>query len=307
VGDRHYLLLRELREPQRGAPERPLGTRRRPPDAPHRPPDRRRPARGRGRGLQATLPGPAGPLRPSGPGHRSRQGQRERRRRAEAPPPQARPGPGPVAARQPRLRRPRRLRRLPQGVVRPARLRPAGPPGPGAGRVAASAGQPAGGVQAAAGPGGGRQHRPGGRQRLLGAQPADRRVAGGPAVRRAGRTLLRPEARRGGAPAARAGQAPHRLPACDRLAGAQAGGLCRLPLPGRPVPLQPLPHRLRPAVATAAGPGGQGVPADPEAGGARGRGCGGGGVGCLAGGGRPAGGGRRAGAVGQAGASAAGE
>ena len=41
LGGRHRLLLRELREPQRGPAERPLGTGRSSPASPHRSPDRR--------------------------------------------------------------------------------------------------------------------------------------------------------------------------------------------------------------------------------------------------------------------------
>ena len=155
--------------------------------------------------------------------------------------------------------------------------------------AAAVAGASAGGVQAAEGAGGHGQHHARGGERLLGAQPADRRVGRGPAVRRAGRGLVRPEAGGGTAPSARTGQAPHRLPPRHRLAGPQAGGLRRLPLPGGPVPFQPLPHGLRPARGAAAGAGGEGVPAHPAPGGQGERGGGRGGVGRTARRGRAAG------------------
>ena len=140
-----------------------------------------------------------------------------------------------------------------------------------------------------------RQHHPSGEQHLLGGQPADRRVGGGPFVRRARRSLVRPEAGGAAAAAAWTWQASHRLPARHRLAGPQAGGVRRLSLPCGSVSQQPLPHGLRRAAAAAAGAGGQGIPADSAPGGTRERGGSRGGVGGTAGSGRPYGCGRREG------------
>ena len=290
LGDGHGVLLGELREPQRGVAERPVGTRRRADLASHGSADGGGPAGGgRAGGFQATLPGVAESLRLARAGDPGGQGQRERRRGAEAPPFQDRRGPGPDATRQPGLLQPRRLLRLPEGAVRPAKRRPSGPTGRGTALAAAVAGTSAGGVQTAEGAGGRGQHRAGGGERLLGGQPADRRVGRGPAVRRAGRNLVRPEAAGATAPSAGAWQAPDRVPPRHRLAGPQAGCLRQLPLPGGPVPQQPLPHGLRPAPGAATGAGCQGVPADPAPGGGRGRGERGVGVGRPAGCGRAVG------------------
>ncbi len=113
LGDGHDLLLRELREPQRGLAERLVGTGRRAATAPHRSADGGHAAGRRRAGVvHAALPGVAAALRLAGPGDPGGQGQRERRRRAEPPPVQAGVGPGADAAWQPRLRQPgRRTRR----------------------------------------------------------------------------------------------------------------------------------------------------------------------------------------------------
>jgi len=135
------------------------------------------------------------------------------------------------------------------------------------GGAAAVAGAAARRLPARAGAGGSRQHDPRRRQHLLGGQPSDRRMGRGPRPRRPRRGVVRPEA--GGTPAAlaRPGQASHPLPARHRLAGAQAGRVRGLLLPRRPVPVEPLPAGLRPAVGAATGACGQGVFADPALGG----------------------------------------
>jgi hypothetical protein len=144
-------------------------------------------------------------------------------------------------------------------------------------------------VQTAEGAGRERQYHASGGECLLGGQPADRRVGRGPAVRRAGRSLVRTEAAGATAPAAGAGQAPDRVPPRHRLAGPQAGCLRRLPLSGGPVPQQPIPHGLRSAPGTAAGAGCQGILTNPAPGGRRGRSECRVGVGHPAGCGRPVG------------------
>ena len=219
--------------------------------------------------VRAALSGFTESLHPGGAGDPGRQGQRERRRGAETPPLRAGIGPGDDAARQSGLLQPRLLHRLPEGVVRPAQRRAKGPPGRRAGPATSTATTPPGSVQTAVCARGIGQHRAGGRERLLGAEQADRRVGRGATVRRAGRGLLRPEAGGRPAPSARTRQAQDRLPARHRLAGAQAGSVRRLPLSGRPVPQQPLPHGLRPAGGAAAGSGSQRVSANPVPGGTR--------------------------------------
>jgi hypothetical protein len=284
------VLLGELREPQRGLAERPVGTRRRADLASHGSVDGGGPAGGgRAGSFQATLPGVAKALRIAGPGDPGGQGQPERRCRAEASPLQDRRGPGSDAAGQPGLLRPRRLRCFLERVVRPAKRGQSQPPGRGAALVAVVAGTSVGGVQTAEGAGRERQYHASGGQRLLGGQPVDRRVGRGPVVRRAGRSLVRPEAARGPTPATGAWQAPHRVPPRHRLVGSQAGCLRRLPLSGRPVPQQPIPHGLRSAPGTATGAGGQGILTNPAPGGRRGRGE------CRVGVGHPAGCGRTVG------------
>ena len=114
LGGRHRLLLRELREPQRGPAERLVGTGRSPPATPHRSLDRGGQQRPRIRDVHSTLPGIARALRARRPGDPAAAGQREWRRRAESSPLQAGRRPGPDAPRQPRFRRPRRLSVVPQ-------------------------------------------------------------------------------------------------------------------------------------------------------------------------------------------------
>ena len=83
LGDRHGLLLREFREPQPGAPERPVGTGRGSPDASDRSAHRRGEQPRRPRPVPTTLPRLAGPLRLDASSHPGPQGQPERRCRAE--------------------------------------------------------------------------------------------------------------------------------------------------------------------------------------------------------------------------------
>ena len=96
----------------------------------------------------------------AGPGHPGGPRQRERRRRAEPSAVQACVGPGVAAAWQPRLREPRRLRRVPEAVVRAAQRGPADSDWSRSCRAACVAGTASGGVQARAGARGQRQHDP---------------------------------------------------------------------------------------------------------------------------------------------------
>ena len=114
LGGRHRLLLRELREPQRGPAERLVGTGRSPPATPHRSLDRRGQQRSRIRDVHSAIPGTARALPARRPGDPAAAGQREWRRRAESSPLQAGRRPGPDAPRQPRFRQPRRLSGVPQ-------------------------------------------------------------------------------------------------------------------------------------------------------------------------------------------------
>ncbi len=116
--------------------------------------------------------------------------------------------------------------------------------GGGSGVTAAAAESATGGVQAAACACGNGQHHQSAEQRLFGGEPADRRVGGGPVVRRACRSVVRPEDARADAAVAWTWQARRAIPARHRLAGAQARGVRRLSLPRGSVSQQPLPHGL---------------------------------------------------------------
>ena len=135
--------------------------------------------------------------------------------------------------------------------------------------VADVAGTSAGGVQARQGARGLQQHDSRGGQRLLGEQSADRRMGRGAVVRRARRGLVRAEASGAVAAAAWSRQVQDRVSARHRLAGAQARGVCRLPLPRGSVPEQPLPPGLRRVADAAAGASGQGISEHPAVGGTR--------------------------------------
>jgi hypothetical protein len=269
LGVRAGVLRGELRHPQRGLAERPVESGRRAAPAPHRPHDtsgaRRRP----GRGLHGELPGLADPLRAGGRGDQPGQRPRERRLRAKPPPREGGGGAGAAAPRQPRLRQPGRLRGVRAGAGAAAERAAAGGVR-GRGRAAAAAaGAAAGDGGAVAGAGAARQHDPGAAQHLLGAGAADRRVRRGAGRRRGDRGVVRRGAGAADAAAARAEQARDRLPAHYPLAGAQAGRVRPLRLPGRPVPDHDLPARLRrlagtgpragrPRLRAAAVPGGPG-------------------------------------------------
>jgi hypothetical protein len=269
LGDGDDLLRGELREPGRGVAERPVGVGRRAPVAPDRPADGGDPA-GDGRlgVVHATLPGVAASLRPEGPGDPGGARPRERGRGAEPPAIQAGVGPGPDAAGRPGLPRTGGVRGVPASAVRAAQRGAAGTAPGGAGAVGFPAATSARIVPPAAAAGGLGQHDPRAGQHLLGGEPSDRRAGGGPAVRGAGRGVVRPAAGGVAAAPAGAGQAPHRVPPRDRLAGAQAGSVRGLSLSAGSVPVEPLPAGLRRAAGAAAGAGGEGVPGGLAPGGA---------------------------------------
>jgi hypothetical protein len=179
--------------------------------------------------------------------------------------------------------------------MRAAKRRSGHPAGRGSGVVAAAAESALGGVQAVACARGNGQHHQGAEQCLLGGQPADRRMGGGPLVCRARRSVVRPEVAGAAATPAWTRQASHRLSARHRLAGAQARGVRRLSLPCGSVSQQPFPHGLRRAAPAAARAVGQGVPADSAPGGTRERGGSRGGAGGTVERGWPYGCGRRGG------------
>ena len=197
LGGRHGLLLRELREPQRGAAERPVGTGRRAPAAPHRSPDRGGPRRARRAGCSPSatrrccahygLEGQA-----IQPGQANENGDVEQsHHRFKQAVDQAL-----MLRGQPRLRQPRRLSGVPRRAVRPAAT-PAGRSGwprswPCCGRCRRGRLETARRLKVRVGPG---QHDPRRGQHLLGAQPADRRAGRGPRRRRAPRGLVRARSR----------------------------------------------------------------------------------------------------------------
>jgi hypothetical protein len=153
------------------------------------------------------------------------------------------------------------------------------------------------------------QHDHGGAEHLLGAGPADRRVGGGAGVRGSDRGVVRPT--KGGTAAAFAGpaQASDRLSARDRLAGSQAGGVCRVSLSGGVVSDKPISHGLRRIGGDGVGTSGPRIPGNSAPGGASKRSGSGRGVASLAGDGRRQFGRRRGAVAGgdESGAGAGGE
>lgn len=266
------MLLRELRQPQRGATKRPGGTGRGAAAAPHRPHDAGRSPRGQRGAVHGQVPGAVGPLRAGTRGDQPGQRARERGLRAGPPPLQGGGRPSAVAARQSRLYQPPGLPAVPaRGDDAPQRG-PARTAGRGTGAVAAVAGGAVGSGGAATGEGRPGQHHPRQAQHLFGAGAADRRGGGGAGRGRAGRGLVRGGAGADDGTAARPGEASHRLSPHQQLAGAQAGGLRPLRVPRGPVSDGDLPPGLRRAPRPAAGAGGQGVraavaPGDPGGGG----------------------------------------
>src|SRR6185437_12984919 len=126
-----------------------------------------------------------------------------RRRGTASPSLQNSGGSGLDAAGQPRLRGCRRLRNVPQGAARTSQSRPA---------VALR----------------------------RGTEGDPRSSAGAVGIGQTSGGVVRAEEGGGTATAARAQSAPGELPSRDRLAGAQARRVCRLPVSGGPVSQQPV-------------------------------------------------------------------
>jgi hypothetical protein len=182
-------------------------------------------------GVPDPLPRPADALRPVGPADQRPAGPRERGRGVVARALQGGRRSGVAAAGEPRVRRPGRVRGLPPAGRGDAERGPRRPVRRGGAGVAVPARAAAVVVPEGAVPGRHRQPDPRPPQRLLGPQPADRRVRRGPPVRRPGRGVVRGPARRHAAAAGRPRPARGPLPARHRFARAEAGGVRQLRLP----------------------------------------------------------------------------
>ena len=110
--------------------------------------------------------------------------------------------------------------------------------------ITAATGSPSRVVSASVGACRQRQHDSPAWQHLFGIEPLDRRTRRGPAVRGESGSVVRGTSVGIAAAAARPGQAPDRIPSRDRLAGAQAGGLCGLSLSSGSVSVEHVPAGL---------------------------------------------------------------
>ena len=246
LGIRDGVRLRVVRGVVRRPAERALGTGRRAAAAPHRQFDRGREQPVGDPRVPDPVPRPAGALRRVGPADQRAAGARERRRGVVARALQDRGRPGAVAPRQPGVCRPRRVRRVPAAGRDDAERGSRGPLRRGSRGAAAPARLAAVVVPEGAVPRRHRQPDPHSPQRLLGAQPADRRGGRSVAVRRPRRGLVRGPVRRHAAATGGSRPARGELPARHRLPGPQAGRVRELRLPRRPVPDDALPPGLRP-------------------------------------------------------------
>ena len=131
----------------------------------------------------------------------------------------------------------------------------------------ALAGAAAGGVPARPSACAAGQHDQRGAEHLLGAGAPDRRVGGGARLRGNGRGVVRPTKGGSGAAVAWPAQAPHQLSARDRVAGAQAGSVCRVSLSSGVVSDEPLSHGLRLFGGDGVGKFSPGIPGNIAAGG----------------------------------------
>jgi hypothetical protein len=253
------VFFRELCQPERRPAERLVGLGRGAAAAPDRSHDVGSPPRGQPRAVHGEVSGAAAALRAGGGSHQSRQRPRERRLRARPPALQGGPGASAAAARQPGLCQSPGVRAAGAGGRGPAERGPGRTLARGAGAAAAVTGAAAGGAgagTAARAPG---EHDPRQGEHLLGAGPADRRSGGGACRRGGARGVVRRRLGASDGAAPRPGQASHRLPACQWLAAAQAGGVRALRVPRGPVPDRDVPAGLRRPGGAAAGAGGQGV------------------------------------------------
>ena len=270
LGGRLGLCVRVVRGPGRRVAGRTIRARRGAPAAPQGQPDGGRQQPVRGAGVPRPIPGSLGPLRAGRRADQRPPAARERGRRVVPRALQDGRRSGPPAPGPPGLRHPGRVRGLLEECGGDTERRPGDPGRRGPGGPPAAPAEPIG--HGPAGPVPGRLGQPDPRppEHGRGPQPADRPRGRRPRTRRPmGRVRRRP-ARGHPAPAGRQGPAPGELPARDRLPGPQARGVRRVRVPRGPVPDDPVPDRVRPAVRGArAGGRDQGVPAGVAA---RGRG-----------------------------------
>jgi len=231
----------EFREPGRGVAERLVGSGRGAVAASHGPHDAGGPPGWECRSVHAKLPGVAGSLWSGTGSNQCGLRPRERGLRAKSSALQGGGGASAVVAGQPGFCQP--------GGVLAFRGGGGTEPQPGAAgaffggsRVPASiTGTAAGDAGAAAGEGEPGEYDPGAAQHLFGAGAAARGAGGGADRFGDDRGLVCRCSGAAHAAPARPGQAPHRLPARHRLAGAQARGVRALRVPGGPVSDADLP------------------------------------------------------------------
>ena len=188
---------------------------------------------------------PARALRRVGPADQRAAGARERRCGVVARSLQDRGRSGAAASRQPGIRKPRRVRRVPAAGRGDAERGPRRPLRRRSDSATSLARREAVVVFEGAVQGGHRQPDSHSSQRVFGAQPADRRSGRGAAVRRPRRGLVRGQVGRHAAAAGGPRPARGELPARDRLADPQAGRVRELCLPRRSVPDDAVPPGLR--------------------------------------------------------------
>ena len=193
LGGGDGVLFGELREPERRVAERGVGTGQSAAPASHRSAVDGGQQHERSGGVHGSLPGSAALLRTGGGEDAGRAWERERRCGAAAPSLQTGGGAGADAARQPGLWQRGRVPAVSAGDVRALERRAQAAAGGRDGGDEGVAGTAHGIVQARAGEGGLGQPDLCGPQRVLGAEPVDRRAGGGAAVHGPGGGLVRAE------------------------------------------------------------------------------------------------------------------
>jgi hypothetical protein len=238
------VLLREFCQLERRRAERAVGAGRGAVAAPHGPDDLGR-ASGRQSGsVHAELPGAHGALWGDGGSDEPGEWPRERRLRARPSAFQGVSRAGVVVAWQPGFCQSRGLREFFAHGPGTAQRRASSTVGGGVAAVGGLAGTSSGEPGAVVGQGQPGEHDPGAAQHLLGAVAFERGMAGSARGRRDDRGVVRGAVASDCAAAAWPGQAPHRLPPCDRLAGAQTRGVGALLLPGGSVSDKPFSSSL---------------------------------------------------------------